>query len=321
MNVDTDSDNAFVNIACESLDDTLGFYTGSLGFRIEQIFPADAPRVALLSGHGITARLSVGDHEPDVTAATLSVCRIGESGFGVGRAGMEYRDLIPGRFDGAFIASHIRIPRGGPVPDYVHHHHVHFQMIYCINGWVTVAYEDQGEPMRLTPGDCFLQPPHIRHRVLESSDALEVVEFASPAEHPTFVDHEMALPTGRIEPDRLFDGQRFLFSRAADTPWTRDGNVATRDTGMSVATGGIASVVEIRPTESEKPLSLRHDGDIRFVFVLDGSASLDGEPERLSRHDSLALPGGTEQSLSGFSDDFRMLDVMLPSRPADQSAR
>ena len=30
---------------------------------------------------------------------------------------MHYRDLIPSRLGGSIIASHIRIPDGGPVPD------------------------------------------------------------------------------------------------------------------------------------------------------------------------------------------------------------
>ena len=60
---------------------------------------------------------------------------------------MRYRDLIPDRLGGRFIASHILIPEGGPVADYVHFHHIRFQMIYCYRGWVKVAYEDQGEPM------------------------------------------------------------------------------------------------------------------------------------------------------------------------------
>ena len=51
----------------------------------------------------------------------------GESSqWGVGRAGMLYRDLVPSRAGGALIASHIRIPDGGPVPDYVHFHRVQF---------------------------------------------------------------------------------------------------------------------------------------------------------------------------------------------------
>ena len=39
----------------------------------------------------------------------------------IGRAGMRYRDLIPGRLGGSIIASHIRIPDAGPVPDYALH--------------------------------------------------------------------------------------------------------------------------------------------------------------------------------------------------------
>ena len=108
---------------------------------------------------------------------------------------MQYRDLIPDRQGGRYIASHIRIPDGGPVPDYVHFHEIRFQLIYCYRGWVRVVYEDQGEPFVMNAGDCVLQPPLIRHRVLESSAGLEVVEIGVPAVHATHVDHERALPT------------------------------------------------------------------------------------------------------------------------------
>ena len=38
---------------------------------------------------------------------------------------MLYRDLIPDRLGGsAIVASHIRIPEGGPVGDSVHYHKV-----------------------------------------------------------------------------------------------------------------------------------------------------------------------------------------------------
>ncbi len=62
---------------------------------------------------------------------------------------MHYRDLIPSRLGGSIIASHIRIPDGGPVPDMVHFHKVGFQLIFCYRGWVDVVYEDQGGPIRL----------------------------------------------------------------------------------------------------------------------------------------------------------------------------
>src|SRR5207237_1333899 len=129
--------------------------------------------------------------------------------WGRGRAGMQYRDLIPGRLGGRVIASQIRIPDGGPVADYVHHHRVRFQMIYCRRGWVRVVYEDQGPPFAMREGDCVLQPPGIRHRVLEASRGLEVIEVSAPSDHETFRDHELELPSANERRERVFSGQRF----------------------------------------------------------------------------------------------------------------
>ena len=145
----------------------------SEGFCLDMIYPADEPRVAHLSGDGQTIRLEGPESttEPlDCDDDELVVTRGGE--WGEGRAGMHYRDLIPSRLGGAVIASHIRIVEAGPVPDYVHHHDIHFQMIYCRRGRVQVVYEDQGNAFWMEPGDCVLQPPHIRHRVLASNGGL-----------------------------------------------------------------------------------------------------------------------------------------------------
>ena len=150
-----------IRIFCRDLAAALDFYINELGFRIDVIFPADAPRVVDLSGHGVRVHL-----EQEGSAR--------KEEWVTGRAGMEYRDLLPNRMGGQLIASHIRIQNGGPVADYVHHHHVRFQMIYCCRGWVKVVYEDQGAPFVMEAGDCVLQPPHIRHRVLECSDNMEV---------------------------------------------------------------------------------------------------------------------------------------------------
>jgi quercetin dioxygenase-like cupin family protein len=110
--------------------------------------------------------------------------------------------LIPGRLGGRFIASHIRIPGGGEVADYVHFHKIRFQMIYCRRGWVRVVYEDQGPSFVMHEGDCVLQPPEIRHRVLEASPGLEVIEIGASAEHETWRDHVLDLPTPRLRPQR-----------------------------------------------------------------------------------------------------------------------
>ena len=162
---------------------------------------------------------------------------------------MQYRDLIPSRLGGRFVASHIRIPEGGPVPDYVHFHKIRFQMIYCRKGWTRLVYEDQGEPFLLRAGDCVLQPPEIRHRVLEASPGLEMIEVGCPAVHETIADHVLQLPTPHLLPERRFAGQRFVRHVAASArwePWRLPGFEA-RDTGIGAATEGLAGVRVVRP--------------------------------------------------------------------------
>src|SRR5262245_32983468 len=196
----------------------------------------------------------------------------------VGRAGMQYRDLIPGRLGGRFIASHIRIPGGGETPDYVHYHKALFQMIYCKAGWARLVYEDQGPPFALEAGDCVLQPPEIRHRVLESSPGLEVIEVASPAEYETCADHEMRLPTHEALPERLFGGQRFALHRAREAswaPWRLDGFVA-RDTGVAAATNGLAAARIVKADSAITAMADGHAGELLFLFILQGGLGIEG---------------------------------------------
>ncbi len=309
-----------VVLTCKDLATAVDFYTENLGFRIDTIFPADAPRAAILSGFGIKASLLSEEYKLDVQVdvpvddLTLTVTQIDDGSFGEGRARMQYRDLLPDRYGGRFIASHIRIPRGGPVPDYVHHHNVGFQMIFCINGWVRVVYEDQGQPIVMERGDCLLQPPHIRHQVLECSDMMEVVEIACPAEHETSVDHEMQLPTSILRPDRDFGGQHFVFYEAKNASWTHsdwDG-FEYCDTGIEEAAGGTASAVVIRATGKSKEIRLSHNAQIRFLFILGGTAMLKSEKQyRLGARDACTIPPGKSGELRDISADFEYLEVTL----------
>lgn len=345
---------AEVLLPCRDLDETVEFFTGELGFRIDTIFPADDPAVAQLSGHGLNLRLERGaDVEPgslrilcreaeakqltapngtriDLVPAdpplvlppvrqSLVVTEMAdEADWGVGRAGMRYRDLIPDRQGGRVIASHIRIPDGGPVPDYVHFHKIHFQMIYCYRGWVRVVYEDQGPPFVMQAGDCVLQPPEIRHRVLESSGGLDVIEIGVPAEHMTCVDHALSLPTAELRPARDFGGQRFVrheAQSAAWLPWHLDGFEA-RDTGIGAATGGLAGVkvARLAGASPEKAPVYRHDGEFAFLFVLEGGMTLKAEAVRtLKAGDSVVLPAGPDYGISGCTDDVELLEVTLPA--------
>ena len=253
----------------------------------------------------------------------------GADAWGAGRAGMHYRDLIPGRLGGRVVASHIRIPDGGEVPDYVHFHRVRFQMIFCKAGWVRVVYEDQGPPFVMQAGDCVLQPPEIRHRVLEASPGLEVIEIGCPAVHDTVADHALALPTSSHRPDRLFSGQRFVRHIAAGAewkPWCANGSGAhgleACDAGIAAATAGLADVHVVRSTavpQPERLARLMHAGALLFLFVLEGSLEVDGDAtnaidarghHQLRGGDSCVLPAGAGYWLRA-GEGLRMLRVEL----------
>jgi quercetin dioxygenase-like cupin family protein len=213
------------------------------------------------------------------------------------------------------IASHIRVP-DGPVPDMVHFHKVGFQLIFCIKGAVDVVYEDQGGPRRLTAGDCFIQPPAIRHKVLNAMDGIEVIEIGVPAEHITEVDHAMTLPTPALRPEREWGGQRFVHSLAKDgvfKPFRIPGFEA-RDTTINANTKGVASVMVARPRGGPSPWT-RHDSDILFTFVMAGGMTLEGEgkePYRLTPGDAFVVPPGMATRYSEATTDLELLEVSLP---------
>ena len=248
---------------------------------------------------------------------SLVISKINESAsWKTGRAGMLYRDLIPNRQGGRFIASHIKIPQGGPVPDYVHYHKVRFQMIFCYKGWVKVVYEDQGNPILMKAGDCFLQPPEIRHRVLESSDGLEVIEVGCPAEHETHGDLVMTLPTGKNTPERKFGGQLFHYHDSNNgtwNPWRHEGFEA-RDIGIKDATKGVAGAHVVRSAGRDETPVIIHEEESLLIFVLTGelSFSQEGNTQELESGDSIVIPRDTQYALTNCSDDVAFLEITLP---------
>lgn len=350
---------AVVCLPTTDFDADLRYLTDELGFRLDRIWPADAPQVAEVSGQGTAIALerrqaaspgeirlyadepgsvaagrtelrTPGGHRvriepanpPVVVPATehrfLVTRQEDGGGWGVGRAGMQYRDLIPGRLGGAIIASHIRIPEGGPVPDQVHFHTIRFQLIFCHRGWVRLVYEDQGPPFVLRAGDCVIQPPEIRHRVLESSAGLEVVEIGVPAGHLTSMDHDLALPTPEHRPDREFSGTRFVLHREAGAawgPWRLPGFEA-RETGIGAATQGLAGVRVARRLPGAAIPKARHDADILFAFVRAGGARLAlavGPAAPIAAGDGFVLPPGPGVGITDPTDDLEILEVTLPA--------
>ncbi len=339
---------AEVELPCAELVPALEFFVGQLGFRVETIFPADAPEVASLSGYGLRLRLAPGagdpgrirlacrnarperrliapngtvielvDDDPPITIPPLQpefiITRAGEGPTaGEGRAGMRYRDLIPGRLGGRYIASHISIDEGGAVADWVHFHKIRFQMIFCRQGWARLVYEDQGPPFLFQAGDCVLQPPRIRHRVLESSSAFEVVEISCPASHETLADHGLDLPTATLALERDFGGQLFHHHRASEVPWTayETAGFERRETGVGRATAGLAEARVIRPAGGVELRPPAHDGELMFGFLLAGSAVLDHAGSHpLGPCDAFVIPPGGAWSLRDCAEDLLLLEV------------
>jgi len=300
-------------IVCEDLNLALDDLKRE-GFRLDLIYPADDPHSAVLSNGSDAVRLTTrpgapppSDRLPSFTPEFV-LTRAGASP-GHGRAGMLYRDLIPGRFGGRYIASHISIPEGGPVADWVHYHRIALQMIYVRRGWVRVAYQDGGAPFVMREGDLVIQPPEIRHRVLESSPGLEVVEVSAPALHATYADHELELPNGS-NPDRIFGGQRFLHHIAADAPWTPAHGGQAQETEVQVATSGLAEVRTLRPLRGEPLTFGGEQGELIFGFILDGSAMLDYRGmHEVGPADAFVIPPGHSWRLTHPSSDFRLLHV------------
>ena len=234
----------------------------------------------------------------------------------IGRAGMHYRDLIPSRLGGSIIASHIRIPDGGPVPDMVHYHTVGFQLIFCYKGWVDLVYEDQGEPFRLHQGCCVIQPPKIRHKVLFASNNIEVIEIGVPAEHITTIDHNMILPNDTINIDREFSGQRFVHHKVEEAKWEkfRLSQFEARDTTISKNTQNIAGVKVARFKGGEERWT-SHESDILFNFVMSGKMILEGEggiSNELAPGDAFVIPPGLKTRYVSCTNDLELLEVSLP---------
>lgn len=341
--------SAQIIVTCKSLSRTLEFFTEKLDFRLEMIFPADAPSTAVISGFGTTLRLKESNEIQPVTLylsgdfpfqksiefenmrfifedrnallvipeghSELVISTLkSENAWHKGRAEMEYRDLIPSRLGGRFIASHIRIAKGGPVSDYVHFHQVRFQMIFCLSGWARLVYEDQGAPLLMKAGDCILQPPEIRHQVLECSDHFEVLEIGSPAVHPTFVDYQMNLPNDKFNPERIFSEQSFVHHIAEKGVWTASEfeNIESCDTRIGEASKGLAEVRTLRATANTNFL-ITHSGEFLFFFVLQGNLNLSdqtGKTYRLEKGSGFVLPKDSEYLIEAIKGS-KMVRVSL----------
>ena len=102
------------------------------------------------------------------------------------RAYALYRDLGIAAASSGLCQAHI-IRLLGPCTDDVRKRHLHeteLQLVYVLKGWVKNEFEGHGEHL-MQVGSCWLQPPGIRHTVLDYSDDCELLEIVVPADFKT----------------------------------------------------------------------------------------------------------------------------------------
>jgi hypothetical protein len=97
-----------------------------------------------------------------------------------------YRDLGMSKASNGLLQAHVirLVPPCDPkVVSKRHYHDVDVQMIYVLKGWIKGEYDGQVVTMR--QGGAWLQPPKIKHTVLDYSDDCELLEIVLPAEFKT----------------------------------------------------------------------------------------------------------------------------------------
>ena len=103
------------------------------------------------------------------------------------RSYAKYRDLALAKATGGMVQAHVirMVPPCDPkVVSKWHHHDVELQFIYVLNGWIKNEFKGQGVHT-MKKGTCWLQPPKIKHRVLDYSPDCELLEVVLPADFDT----------------------------------------------------------------------------------------------------------------------------------------
>jgi quercetin dioxygenase-like cupin family protein len=111
----------------------------------------------------------------------------------------DYCDLgIKDATHGDFVAHIVRAKEGHSATGQWHYHDCDFQMYYVLKGWARFEYEGQGVHV-VRKGDCVLQPARIKHREIEHSADLQILEIVAPANFETHVVEDSDVPADAAE--------------------------------------------------------------------------------------------------------------------------
>jgi mannose-6-phosphate isomerase-like protein (cupin superfamily) len=99
----------------------------------------------------------------------------------------KYRDLGISAATSGLVQAHVIqfVPPCRPEEvSKLHYHDVEFQMVYVLKGWIKTELEREGG-ITMREGSCWIQPPRVKHRVLDYSDDCQVLEIVLPADFKT----------------------------------------------------------------------------------------------------------------------------------------
>jgi quercetin dioxygenase-like cupin family protein len=97
------------------------------------------------------------------------------------------RDMGFAKATGGMVQVHVNRrarPFNAAEVSHAHFHDTQFQMVYVIKGWSKSEFEGQGV-VEMRAGSCWIQPPGIKHNVLDYSDDYEILEIIMPAKYDT----------------------------------------------------------------------------------------------------------------------------------------
>ncbi len=303
---------AEVFLITSNLDKEINFFENNIGFKLLEIYPADNPKFALLEGYHLNILLnenissknkylahiripveknyeyeelvSPSGHKiefiKDIVEKTTPYKKIFEytifnnNSWKNGRAGMQYRDLIPSRYGGFVVASHIKVNTIGKVKDRVHFHDVEFQALYCLKGKVKLTYENQEEFILFKSGECILQPPNIKHKVIETYEPLEVIELTMPAEHVTSIDYSLELPNKDKTNFAKISKSNFLYYK---DNLNRNEYIfpgfSIQNTGINDSSNKFGDLV-ILESKDFNEFKFTHKSKFLFYYIIEGSIEL-----------------------------------------------
>src|SRR6202008_517960 len=99
----------------------------------------------------------------------------------------KYRDLGISAATNGLVQAHVGqfVPPCRPEEvSKLHYHDVEFQMVYVLKGSIKTELEGQGA-ITMREGSCWIQPPRVKHKVLDYSDDCQVLDIVLPADFKT----------------------------------------------------------------------------------------------------------------------------------------